>query len=46
MDECKRKYGENAKLSCMDKGSFIVHLKTEDIYTQKMLKQDLTHFKF
>ena len=25
-------YGENAKLSFMDTGSFIVHVKTDDIY--------------
>ena len=26
------KYGENAKLCYMDTGSFIVHVKTDDIY--------------
>ena len=31
-DYVKPKYGENARLSCMDTGSFIVHVKTEDIY--------------
>ena len=42
-DCVKPKYGENAKLSYMDTGSFIVHLKVEDTYIkilQKMLKQD------
>ena len=28
----KRKYGENAKLCYMDTDSFIVHVKTDDIY--------------
>ena len=28
----KSKYGENAKLCYMDTDSFIVHLKTEDMY--------------
>ena len=28
----KPKYGENAKLCYMDTGSFIVHVKTDDIY--------------
>ena len=31
-DYVKPKYGENAKLCYMDTDSFIVHLKTEDIY--------------
>ena len=31
-DYLKPKYGENAKLCDMDTGSFIVHVKTEDIY--------------
>ena len=31
-DYVKPKYGENAKLSYMDIDSFIVHLKTDDIY--------------
>ena len=45
LDYVKPKYGENAKLCYMDTDGFIVHVKTEDIYTnilQKMLKQDLT----
>ena len=31
-DYVKKKYGENAKLSYMDKDSFIVQVKTDDIY--------------
>ena len=31
-DYVKRKYDENAKLCYMDTGSFIVHVKTDDIY--------------
>ena len=31
-DYVKRKYGENAKLCYMDTGSFIVQVKTDDIY--------------
>ena len=31
-DYVKPKYGENAKLCYMDTDSFIVHVKTEDIY--------------
>ena len=31
-DYVKPKYGENAKLCYMDTGSFIVHVKTDDIY--------------
>ena len=31
-DYVKPKYGENAKLCCMDTDSFIVHVKTDDIY--------------
>ena len=30
-DYVKLKYGENAKLRCMGTGSFIVHVKTDDI---------------
>ena len=41
-DYIKPKYGENAKLFHMVTGSFIVHVKTEDVILQKMLKQDLT----
>ena len=41
----KPKYGEKERLYCMDTGSFIVHIKTSDIYRylylQKMLKLDL-----
>ena len=39
----KLKNGENAKLCYVDTGSFIVHVKTDDIkILQKMLKQDFT----
>ena len=40
----KPKYGENVMLCYMDTDSFIVHIKTDDIYKEikKMLKQDLT----
>ena len=31
-DYVKPKYGENGKLCYMDTGSFIVHVKTDDIY--------------
>ena len=31
-DHVKPKYGENAKLWCMDTDSFIAHRKTEHIY--------------
>ena len=31
-DYVKPKYGENAKLCYIDKGSFIVHMKINDIY--------------
>ena len=31
-DYVKPKYGENAKLCCMDTDSFIIHVKTNDIY--------------
>ena len=31
-DYVKPKYGENAKLCFMDTDSFIVHVKTDDIY--------------
>ena len=31
-DYVKLKHGENAKLCCMATGSFIVHVKTDDIY--------------
>ena len=30
-DYVKPKYGEKAKLCCMDTDSFIVHIKTNDI---------------
>ena len=31
-DYLKQKYGGNVKLCCMDINSFIVHVKTDDIY--------------
>ena len=31
-DYVKPKYGENAKFCYMDRGSFVVHIKTYDIY--------------
>ena len=37
-DYVKPKYGENAKLSYMDTDSFIVHVKTDDIY--KVIAED------
>ena len=42
-DYVKSKYSENAKPCHMDTDSFIVHLKTDDIYKDivKMLKKDL-----
>ena len=46
-DYIKPKYGENAKLRYMDTDSFIVHVKTDDIY--KYIPKDVTkkiwHFK-
>ena len=33
-DYLKPKYGENAKLYYMDTESFIVHVKTDDIYEE------------
>ena len=43
-DYVKSKKVENVKLSYMDTGSFVVHVKADDIYKtlQKMLKQGLT----
>ena len=42
-DYTKPKYSENAKLYCIATDSFIVHVKTDDIYNvlKKMLKEDL-----
>ena len=42
-DFVKPKYGKKAKLCHMDSGSFIVYIKTDDIYKdmQKILKQGL-----
>ena len=33
-DYAKPKYGENAKLCYMDTDSFIVHVKTDDVYKE------------
>ena len=43
-DYVKPKYGENAKHYYIDTDSFIVHVKTDDIYKDiaKDVKQDLT----
>ena len=43
-DYVKLKYGENAKLCYMDKDSFIVHVKIDDIYKDVVgiFKQGLT----
>ena len=43
-DYVKPKYGKKAQLSSMDTSSFIVYIKTDDIYNiwQKTLKQDFT----
>ena len=43
-DYVKPKYGKNRKLCYMDTDSFIVHVKTDDIYKDiaEVLKQDLT----
>ena len=42
-DYVKPKYGEKAKLCYMDTGSFIVYIKTEDIYVD-ITKDILTRF--
>ena len=42
-DYVKPKYGEKAKLCYMDRGSFIVYIKTEDIYVD-ITKDILTRF--
>ena len=44
-DYLKPKYGENGKLCFMDTDSFIVHVKTDDIYkdiAEDLLRKDLT----
>ena len=33
----KQKYGEKSKLCYMDTGSFIVYIKTDDIYKDKIM---------
>ena len=40
-DYVKPKYGENAKLCYMDTDSFIVHVKTEDVYND--IAEDADH---
>ena len=45
-DYIKPKYQEKAKLCYMDTGSFIIHIKTEELYEETllmMLKNCLTH---
>ena len=42
-DYIKPKYGEKAKLCYMDTGSFIVHIKTENIYKDIALQIQI-HF--
>ena len=45
-DYLKPNYGENGKLCFMDTDSFIVHVKTDDIYkdiAEDLLRKDLTH---
>ena len=42
-DYIKPKYQNNAKLCCMDTESFVIHIKTEDIAVQMMLKKDMIH---
>ena len=39
-DCVKPKYGENAKIFCIDTDSLIVYVKTQDIY------KNISHFKF
>ena len=43
-DYLKPKYGENVKLCYMDTDSFIVHIKTDDIYKDiaEDIEKDLT----
>ena len=42
----KQKYGEKAELCCMDTGSFIVYIKTNDIYkdVERSWKNIKDHF--
>ena len=42
-DYIKPKYQNNSKLCCMDTESFVIHIKTEDIAVQMMLKKDMIH---
>ena len=45
-DYVKQKYGEKAELCCMDTGSFIVYIKTNDIYkdVERSWKNIKDHF--
>ena len=47
-DYLKPKYGKNAKLCYMNKDSFIVHVKTDDIYkdTAEEVETRFDTFKF
>ena len=40
----KPKYGEKLKLCCMDADSFLVYIKTEDIYSEGLAKDFETSF--
>ena len=42
-DYVKPKYHNNAKLCYMEIDSFIIHIKTEGVYKDMMLKKDLIH---
>ena len=42
-DYVKPKYHNNAKLCYMEIDSFIIHIKTERVYKDMMLKKDLIH---
>ena len=48
-DYVKPKYGDNAKLCYMDTHSFIVHVKTYDVYKDYVCgrcRNKISHFKF
>ena len=42
-DYVKHKYGEKAKLCYMDTGSFLVYIKTDDIY-EGIVEDVVTNF--
>ena len=44
-DYVNSKYGENAKLFYMDTDSFIVHVKTDDIYKDIETRFDTSNFE-